>query len=143
MDAVGLAPRVNVKFIFDGEEEIGSPFFGTFTEKHRDLLAADLVLVTDGPKHDSGRPTVSGGARGNIKLELEIEVGAARRALGQLRGAERGVAAQRAPRPPWRRRTAPRSSRAWRTTWLLPTAAERRLMAEIPVDAARSSATSA
>ena len=64
MDELALPPRVNVKFIFDGEEEIGSPFFGPLTEKHRELLAADLVLVTDGPKHASGRPTVMFGARG-------------------------------------------------------------------------------
>ena len=77
MDAVGIASRVNVKFIFDGEEEIGSPFFGAFCETHRDLLAADCVIITDGPKHASGRPTISGGARGVGKLEIEIE--AARR----------------------------------------------------------------
>ncbi|MGH2668946.1 MAG: M20/M25/M40 family metallo-hydrolase, partial [bacterium] len=73
MDALGLSPTVNVKFIFDGEEEIGSPFFGPFTEAHRDLLAADVVLVTDGPKHTSGRPTITGGARGVMKIELVIE----------------------------------------------------------------------
>jgi acetylornithine deacetylase/succinyl-diaminopimelate desuccinylase-like protein len=77
MDALGIAPRVNVKFIFDGEEEIGSPFFGGFCEKHRDLLAADVVIITDGPKHASGRPTIAGGARGVGKIELELE--AARR----------------------------------------------------------------
>jgi acetylornithine deacetylase/succinyl-diaminopimelate desuccinylase-like protein len=77
MDALGIAPSVNVKLILDGEEEIGSPFFGPFTEAHRDLLAADVVIVTDGPKHASGRPTITGGARGVMKLELEIE--AARR----------------------------------------------------------------
>src|SRR5438132_8243424 len=64
MDAVGIASKVNVKFIFDGEEEIGSPFFGVFCDKHRELLAADVVIITDGPKHASGRPTISGGARG-------------------------------------------------------------------------------
>src|SRR6266571_4742628 len=54
MDAVGIASKVNVKFIFDGEEEIGSPFFGVFCDKHRELLAADVVIITDGPKHASG-----------------------------------------------------------------------------------------
>src|SRR5215475_11453827 len=73
MDAVGLAPSVKVKLIFDGEEEIGSPFFGPFTDAHRDLLAADVVIVTDGPKHASGRPTIAGGARGMVKVELVIE----------------------------------------------------------------------
>ncbi|HEV2053805.1 MAG TPA: M20/M25/M40 family metallo-hydrolase, partial [Methylomirabilota bacterium] len=73
MDELGLPPKVNLKFIFDGEEEIGSPFFGPLTEKHKDLLKADLVLVTDGPKHGSGRPTISFGARGVLKFELTIE----------------------------------------------------------------------
>jgi acetylornithine deacetylase/succinyl-diaminopimelate desuccinylase-like protein len=73
MDAVGIAAKVNVKFIFDGEEEIGSPFFGAFCEQHRDLLAADVVIITDGPKHASGRPTISGGARGVGSITLELE----------------------------------------------------------------------
>jgi acetylornithine deacetylase/succinyl-diaminopimelate desuccinylase-like protein len=77
MDATGRAPKVNVKMIFDGEEEIGSPFFGDFCARHRELLAADMVIITDGPKHASGRPTIAGGARGVGKLELELE--AARR----------------------------------------------------------------
>lgn len=134
MDAVGLAPRANVKFIFDGEEEIGSPFFGPFTEKHRDLLAADLVLVTDGPKHDSGRPTVSGGARGNMKLELEIEV------------ARRDVHSGNfvVPNAAWRLNGLLASMATPDGTPLiegleddvvLPNAAERAMMTEIPVDA--------
>jgi acetylornithine deacetylase/succinyl-diaminopimelate desuccinylase-like protein len=134
MDAVGLAPRVNVKLIFDGEEEIGSPFFGAFTEKHRELLVADLVLVTDGPKHDSGRPTIAGGARGNMKLELEIEV------------ARRDVHSGNfvVPNAAWRLNGLLSSMAAPDGTpliegleddVLLPTAAERALMAAIPVDA--------
>jgi acetylornithine deacetylase/succinyl-diaminopimelate desuccinylase-like protein len=73
MRTLDIAPAVNVRFVFDGEEEIGSPFFGPFTEKHRDRLAADVVLVTDGPKHASGRPTVYFGARGILALELTLE----------------------------------------------------------------------
>ncbi|MGH7332646.1 MAG: M20/M25/M40 family metallo-hydrolase, partial [Candidatus Rokuibacteriota bacterium] len=92
MDAVGLAPAVNVKLIFDGEEEIGSPFFGPFTEAHRDLLAADVVIVTDGPKHASGRPTIAGGARGVMKIELVVE--------GARRDLHSGNFA--APNPAWK-----------------------------------------
>jgi acetylornithine deacetylase/succinyl-diaminopimelate desuccinylase-like protein len=73
MNHLGVAPAVDLKFIFEGEEEVGSPFFGAFAEKHRDLLAADVVLVTDGPKDASGRPTVSFGARGILALELTLE----------------------------------------------------------------------
>ena len=77
MDAVGIPARVNLKLVLEGEEEVGSPGFGDFVAAHRDLLAADLVLVTDGPKDASGRPTVVFGARGILALTLEIE--AARR----------------------------------------------------------------
>jgi len=63
MDALGLSPAVNVKFIFDGEEEIDSPSLGPFAEAHRDLLAADVVIITDGPQHARGRP-LSRAARG-------------------------------------------------------------------------------
>jgi acetylornithine deacetylase/succinyl-diaminopimelate desuccinylase-like protein len=69
----GIAPAVNLKLVLDGEEEIGSPFFGAFTAAHRDLLAADVALVTDGPKDASGRPTIAFGARGVLALELTIE----------------------------------------------------------------------
>jgi acetylornithine deacetylase/succinyl-diaminopimelate desuccinylase-like protein len=77
MDALGVRPRVSLKLVFEGEEEIGSPAFGRFVESHRDLLGADLVLVTDGPKDASERPTVVFGARGILALTLELE--AARR----------------------------------------------------------------
>ncbi len=40
----------------------------------RRLLAADLVLVMDGPKDASGRPPVAFGARGVLSLELTLEV---------------------------------------------------------------------
>ncbi|HUF92788.1 MAG TPA: M20/M25/M40 family metallo-hydrolase [Candidatus Limnocylindria bacterium] len=133
MDAAGILPRVNVKLIFDGEEEIGSPFFGAFTERHRDLLAADLVIVTDGPKHASGRPTISGGARGVMKIELEIE--AARRDLHSGNFA--------APNPAWKLNGLLASIATPDGAPLIegfeedvvgPTAGEREMMAALPLD---------
>jgi acetylornithine deacetylase/succinyl-diaminopimelate desuccinylase-like protein len=133
MDALGVAPSVNVKLIFDGEEEIASPFFGPFTEAHRDLLAADVVIVTDGPKHGSGRPTITGGARGVLKIELQIE--AARRDVhsGNLI----------APNPAWKLNGLLASMATPDGVPLIegfeedvvgPTAGERQLMAEFPID---------
>jgi len=133
MDALGIAPSVNVKLIFDGEEEIASPFFGPFTEAHRDLLAADVVIVTDGPKHGSGRPTITGGARGVLKIELQIE--AARRDVhsGNLI----------APNPAWKLNGLLASMATPDGVPLIegfeedvvgPTAGERQLMAEFPID---------
>src|SRR5215831_19634512 len=133
MDALRIPPAVNVKFIFDGEEEIGSPFFGPFTEAHRDLLAADLVIVTDGPKHASGRPTIAGGARGVMKIELEIE--AARRDLHSGNYA--------VPNPAWKLNGLLASMATPDGVPLIegfeedvasPTAAERRMMADLPLD---------
>lgn len=69
LDTVGSLP-INVKFILEGEEEIGSPNLGSFVEEHKDLLKADLVYTSDGPKHDSGAPLVLLGVRGSVYLEL-------------------------------------------------------------------------
>ncbi|HKW91830.1 MAG TPA: M20/M25/M40 family metallo-hydrolase [Methylomirabilota bacterium] len=135
MRARGIAPRVAVKFIFDGEEEMGSTNFGPFTESHRDLLAADLVLVMDGPKDASGRPTVAFGARGILSLELTLE--AARR---DVHSGNFNV-----PNPAWRLVGLLASMAAPDGTPLIegledgvvpPTTAERELLRGIPLDRA-------
>ena len=135
MDALGLSPTVNVKFIFDGEEEIDSPSLGPFAETHRDLLAADVVIITDGPQHARGRPTISGGARGMVKVELMIE--AARRDLHSGNFV--------APNPAWRLNGLLASMatsdgapliEAFEEDVMGPTAAERQMMAALPLDLA-------
>ena len=133
MDEVGVAPRVNLKLVLEGEEEIGSPGFGAFVAAHRDLLAADLVLVTDGPKDASERPTVVFGARGILALSLELE--AARR---DVHSGNFSV-----PNPAWILTGLLASMAAPDGTPLIeglaadvvpPTAAERDLLARIPLD---------
>jgi acetylornithine deacetylase/succinyl-diaminopimelate desuccinylase-like protein len=133
MDAVGAPARVNLKLVLEGEEEVGSPGFGGFVSAHRDLLAADLVLVTDGPKDASGRPTVVFGARGILALTLEIE--AARR---DVHSGNFSV-----PNPAWILTGLLASMAAPDGTPLIeglgadvtpPTAAERELLGSIPLD---------
>lgn len=67
-----LEPRVNLKFVFDGEEEQGSPYLHEFIERYRDRLRADVVLIADGPVHPSGRPTVFFGNRGILTIDLTV-----------------------------------------------------------------------
>lgn len=69
LDRKGKLP-INVKFIFEGEEEVGSPNLASFVEEHKELLKADLVYTSDGPKHESGAPLVLLGVRGLVYVEL-------------------------------------------------------------------------
>jgi acetylornithine deacetylase/succinyl-diaminopimelate desuccinylase-like protein len=133
MDQLGIAPRVNLRLVLEGEEEIGSPGFGDFVAAHRDDLAADLVLVTDGPKDASERPTVVFGARGILALTLEIET--ARR---DVHSGNFSV-----PNPAWILTGLLASMAAPDGTPLIeglgadatpPTAAERALLGRIPLD---------
>jgi acetylornithine deacetylase/succinyl-diaminopimelate desuccinylase-like protein len=67
-----MKPRANLKFVFEGEEEIGSEHLADILKANRDLLRADLWLICDGPQHSSGRQTVMFGARGVQSLEITV-----------------------------------------------------------------------
>lgn len=64
---------INVKFIFEGEEEIGSGSLGPFVKENKDLLDCDLVITSDGPMHDSGAPILAFGVRGVMNFQLELK----------------------------------------------------------------------
>jgi acetylornithine deacetylase/succinyl-diaminopimelate desuccinylase-like protein len=68
---VGRLP-VNVKCLFEGEEEIGSPNFGEFLAGHTTALAADVVIVSDTQMPTPDRPAITYGMRGALSLELEV-----------------------------------------------------------------------
>ncbi len=70
--AAGARPSVNLKLVFEGEEEAGSPHLAAAFALHRALLRADAWLVCDGPVHQSGRMQVYFGARGTLGLELTV-----------------------------------------------------------------------
>ena len=63
---------VNVKMIFEGEEEAGSTNLERTMQAHKDLLGADLLLTCDGPVHPSGRPLIFFGARGDVGLDVTV-----------------------------------------------------------------------
>ena len=63
-------PAFNIKVIVDTEEEMGSPNLPPAVEANRELLAADMLLVLDGPPHPSNEPTIGFGARGIVTVTL-------------------------------------------------------------------------
>lgn len=69
MEAEG-GPPINLKFVFEGEEESGSPSLGRFVRDHKERLAADLVYISDGGLHPSGAPVISLGNRGILGITL-------------------------------------------------------------------------
>jgi len=65
-------PSVNIKVIWEGEEERGSPHLDAVLKDHAADLAADLWLIGDGPVHQSRAATLYFGARGSLSLEATI-----------------------------------------------------------------------
>ena len=72
LKAAGRRPTSNIRVILDGEEEAGSPSLSAAIDLYRHRLAADVMLILDGPVHPSGRATLNFGARGNVTLELTV-----------------------------------------------------------------------
>ena len=62
----------NVKFIFEGEEEIGSPSLESFCEDHKELLKADVILVSDTSMLGADLPSLTTGLRGRAYWEIEV-----------------------------------------------------------------------
>jgi acetylornithine deacetylase/succinyl-diaminopimelate desuccinylase-like protein len=62
----------NVKFMVEGEEEIGSPSLGKFCENNKELLKADIILVSDTGMIASDIPSITTGLRGLAYMEVEV-----------------------------------------------------------------------
>ncbi|GAB5410239.1 MAG: dipeptidase [Balneolaceae bacterium] len=68
----GTPIPVNVKFILEGEEEIGSPNLVPFIENHADMLACDMVLISDTSMFGKDQPSITYGLRGLAYMEVEV-----------------------------------------------------------------------
>lgn len=62
----------NVKFIFEGEEEIGSPSLEAFCQEHKELLKSDIILVSDTSMVSAEVPSLTTGLRGLAYWKLEV-----------------------------------------------------------------------
>ncbi len=75
LDALRAAkeePSVNLRFVFEGEEEAGSPHLEKYLQKYSAVLRPDAWVLCDGPVHQSRRMELFFGARGVVDLELTV-----------------------------------------------------------------------
>ncbi|MCG8467310.1 MAG: M20/M25/M40 family metallo-hydrolase, partial [Gemmatimonadetes bacterium] len=70
LDEAGIEPDFDMKVVIDTEEEMGSPYLPGAVSRYSDRLAADFLVIFDGPPHDSGEPTLKFGARGIATITL-------------------------------------------------------------------------
>jgi len=64
--------KCNVKFMIEGEEEVGSPTLGAFCEQHKDMLRSDIILVSDTSMIGTDTPSITTGLRGLTYLEIAV-----------------------------------------------------------------------
>src|SRR5450631_4090807 len=62
----------NIKFIIEGEEEIGSPNLGEFVSTHKELLKADVILISDTSMISLETPSIEIGVRGLAYIQVEV-----------------------------------------------------------------------
>ncbi|HUE86708.1 MAG TPA: dipeptidase [Vicinamibacterales bacterium] len=63
---------VNMKFLIEGEEEVGSANLDNFVNAHKDLLSADVVVISDSPMFDRGIPSICYGLRGLAYYQIDL-----------------------------------------------------------------------
>lgn len=63
---------VNIKFIIEGEEEVGSPNLGDFIKEQKDMLSADVILISDTAMLSLQTPSIDVGVRGLSYIEVEV-----------------------------------------------------------------------
>jgi acetylornithine deacetylase/succinyl-diaminopimelate desuccinylase-like protein len=77
---------VNVKFVFEGEEESGSPNFRSFTEANKELLKADFAVNADGGQYDENTPEILMSLRGTAVMEFSVKTADTDAHSGQFGG---------------------------------------------------------
>ncbi len=64
--------ETNIKFLIEGEEEIGSPNLGKFVAQNKELLKADVILISDSSMLSMENPSLDTGVRGLSYIEVEV-----------------------------------------------------------------------
>ncbi len=72
LKASGRKPSVNIKLLYEGEEEQGSAHFAEIVRQNLDLLKTDLLVMGDGPMHQSGKQMINFGNRGIVSFDATV-----------------------------------------------------------------------
>lgn len=91
LKAAGIPLKANVRFVWEGEEEAGSPHLEQILQVNSALVHGDVWLICDGPVDQSGEQTVVFGARGDAHVEITV--------YGPHRGLHSGHYGNWAPNP--------------------------------------------
>ncbi|HEY6352126.1 MAG TPA: M20/M25/M40 family metallo-hydrolase [Candidatus Angelobacter sp.] len=70
LQSAHIRPSVNIKFLFEGEEEAGSPHLADILRQYGPALQSDLWVVCDGPTNQNGDPQLVFGSRGILTLQI-------------------------------------------------------------------------
>jgi acetylornithine deacetylase/succinyl-diaminopimelate desuccinylase-like protein len=70
IDSEDYIPNFDIKVVMDFEEELGSPHLPSAVEKYKQELGSDMLVILDGPRHISNKPTLTFGARGITTVTL-------------------------------------------------------------------------
>lgn len=65
--------KINIKFILDGDEELGSFTLPEIVESKKDLLSCDFIYISDGPSLTTNAPTIVGSVRGIIDFQIKVK----------------------------------------------------------------------
>lgn len=72
LKAKGIKPSVNIKLLYEGEEEQGSAHFAELVAQNLPLLQTDLLVMGDGPMHQSGKQMINFGNRGIASFDATV-----------------------------------------------------------------------
>jgi acetylornithine deacetylase/succinyl-diaminopimelate desuccinylase-like protein len=72
LESANIPLTSNIRVVIEGDEEAGSPSLESMMRDHGDKIRGDALIMVDGPRHASGRPTMFFGTRGMLGATVTV-----------------------------------------------------------------------